>query len=274
MAETPEPLVGLVMGSDSDWVVMKDASDALDEFGVAHEVDVLSAHRMPQEMLAYGEAAAGRGLKVIIAGAGGAAHLPGMLACGHPAARDRCARAARATRWPRLAALDRADARWCPGGNRLDRRCPQRGAAGRARARDLGRRVVGAHGEVPARARRQGASQGRGAAPPPFGRRRLRRLTLPESTTFTRRTDGSLCLHALRRVRRHAERGRFPWGRRRVSAGRASTTRWRGNGPSPCRDRQRSLARTPRRRSRRAGTTRPSRRSRPPGRRWLRPASS
>jgi 5-(carboxyamino)imidazole ribonucleotide mutase len=80
MAETSEPLVGLVMGSDSDWVVMKDASDALDEFGVAHEVDVLSAHRMPQEMLAYGEAAAGRGLKVIIAGAGGAAHLPGMLA--------------------------------------------------------------------------------------------------------------------------------------------------------------------------------------------------
>ena len=80
MAETSEPLVGLVVGSDSDWVVMKDASEALDEFGIAHEVDVLSAHRMPQEMLAYGEAAAGRGLKVIIAGAGGAAHLPGMLA--------------------------------------------------------------------------------------------------------------------------------------------------------------------------------------------------
>jgi 5-(carboxyamino)imidazole ribonucleotide mutase len=84
MAETSEPLVGLVMGSDSDWVVMKDASDALDEFGIAHEVDVLSAHRMPQEMLAYGEAAAGRGLKVIIAGAGGAAHLPGMLAAVTP----------------------------------------------------------------------------------------------------------------------------------------------------------------------------------------------
>jgi 5-(carboxyamino)imidazole ribonucleotide mutase len=80
MAETPEPLVGIVMGSDSDWSVMKEASDALDEFGIAHEVDVLSAHRMPQEMLAYGDAAAGRGLKVIIAGAGGAAHLPGMLA--------------------------------------------------------------------------------------------------------------------------------------------------------------------------------------------------
>ena len=84
MAETSEPLVGLVMGSDSDWDVMKDASDALEEFGIAHEVDVLSAHRMPQEMLAYGEAAAGRGLKVIIAGAGGAAHLPGMLAAVTP----------------------------------------------------------------------------------------------------------------------------------------------------------------------------------------------
>src|SRR4051794_8856207 len=80
MAEPAEPLVGLVMGSDSDWVVMKEASEALDEFDIAHEVDVLSAHRMPQEMLAYGQAAAGRGLKVIIAGAGGAAHLPGMLA--------------------------------------------------------------------------------------------------------------------------------------------------------------------------------------------------
>jgi 5-(carboxyamino)imidazole ribonucleotide mutase len=64
MADRSEPLVGLVMGSDSDWVVMKEASDALEEFGVAHEVDVLSAHRMPKEMLAYGEAAAGRGFVV------------------------------------------------------------------------------------------------------------------------------------------------------------------------------------------------------------------
>jgi 5-(carboxyamino)imidazole ribonucleotide mutase len=74
------PLVGIVMGSDSDWPVMKEASDALDEFDVAHEVDVLSAHRMPREMLDYGSSAAGRGIKVLIAGAGGAAHLPGMLA--------------------------------------------------------------------------------------------------------------------------------------------------------------------------------------------------
>ena len=77
---TDQPRVGIVMGSDSDWPVMKDAGEALDEFGIAHEADVVSAHRMPDEMLAYGRQAAGRGLRVIVAGAGGAAHLPGMLA--------------------------------------------------------------------------------------------------------------------------------------------------------------------------------------------------
>jgi 5-(carboxyamino)imidazole ribonucleotide mutase len=74
------PLAGVVMGSDSDWPVMRAAADALDEFGVVYEADVVSAHRMPREMIEYGSAAAGRGLRVIIAGAGGAAHLPGMLA--------------------------------------------------------------------------------------------------------------------------------------------------------------------------------------------------
>lgn len=74
------PLVGVVMGSDSDWNVMREASELLDEFGVAHEVEVVSAHRTPEKMIAYGKQAAERGLKVIIAGAGGAAHLPGMLA--------------------------------------------------------------------------------------------------------------------------------------------------------------------------------------------------
>lgn len=72
------------MGSDSDWPVMKDAADALSEFDVAFEADVVSAHRMPEEMVAYGREAAGRGLSVIIAGAGGAAHLPGMLAAVTP----------------------------------------------------------------------------------------------------------------------------------------------------------------------------------------------
>ncbi len=74
------PLVGIVMGSTSDLPVMRAAGDVLTELGVAHEVRVVSAHRMPEEMIAYGREAAGRGLRVIIAGAGGAAHLPGMLA--------------------------------------------------------------------------------------------------------------------------------------------------------------------------------------------------
>jgi 5-(carboxyamino)imidazole ribonucleotide mutase len=79
-----QPRVGIVMGSDSDWPVMKLAGEALDEFGISHEADVVSAHRMPDEMLVYGKEAAARGLSVIIAGAGGAAHLPGMLAAVTP----------------------------------------------------------------------------------------------------------------------------------------------------------------------------------------------
>ncbi len=78
------PRVGIVMGSDSDWPVMKAAGEALDEFGVPYEADVVSAHRMAEEMLAYGKTAAERGLAVIVAGAGGAAHLPGMLAAVTP----------------------------------------------------------------------------------------------------------------------------------------------------------------------------------------------
>jgi 5-(carboxyamino)imidazole ribonucleotide mutase len=72
--------VGIVMGSDTDWPVMQAAGEALTEFGIEFEADVVSAHRMPEEMLAWGKEAAGRGIQVIIAGAGGAAHLPGMLA--------------------------------------------------------------------------------------------------------------------------------------------------------------------------------------------------
>lgn len=82
MSDSPSaaPLVGIVMGSDSDWPVMGEAAKALRDFAIPFEVDVVSAHRMPDEMIAYGQQAAGRGLRVIIAGAGGAAHLPGMLA--------------------------------------------------------------------------------------------------------------------------------------------------------------------------------------------------
>ncbi|MEO7754882.1 MAG: 5-(carboxyamino)imidazole ribonucleotide mutase [Terracoccus sp.] len=83
-AASSAPVVGIVMGSDSDWPVMKEAARALDELGIPYEADVVSAHRMPDEMVAYGRDAAGRGLRVIVAGAGGAAHLPGMLAAVTP----------------------------------------------------------------------------------------------------------------------------------------------------------------------------------------------
>jgi 5-(carboxyamino)imidazole ribonucleotide mutase len=78
------PPVAVVMGSDSDWPVMSGAVEALEEFGIAAEVRVVSAHRTPHDMLAYGRDAAGRGLRVLVAGAGGAAHLPGMLAAATP----------------------------------------------------------------------------------------------------------------------------------------------------------------------------------------------
>lgn len=77
---TGGPLVGIAMGSQSDWPTMRCAAEILDELGVPHEARILSAHRTPDRMFAYAEAAAGRGLRVLIAGAGGAAHLPGMLA--------------------------------------------------------------------------------------------------------------------------------------------------------------------------------------------------
>ncbi len=80
----PAALVGIVMGSDSDWPTMQAAAQACDEFDVPYEADVVSAHRMPDEMLEYGRTAAERGLRVLIAGAGGAAHLPGMLAAVTP----------------------------------------------------------------------------------------------------------------------------------------------------------------------------------------------
>ena len=81
MTEVPaKPLVGVIMGSRSDWEVMRHAADVLAELGVPHEVEVVSAHRTPDKLFTYAETAAGRGLEVIIAGAGGAAHLPGMCA--------------------------------------------------------------------------------------------------------------------------------------------------------------------------------------------------
>jgi 5-(carboxyamino)imidazole ribonucleotide mutase len=84
MTEANDPVVGIVMGSDSDWPVMEPAAQALEEFDVPYEAHVLSAHRTPRRMLDYAEGAAGRGLRVLIAGAGGAAHLPGMVAAATP----------------------------------------------------------------------------------------------------------------------------------------------------------------------------------------------
>ncbi|MFD2090337.1 5-(carboxyamino)imidazole ribonucleotide mutase [Blastococcus deserti] len=78
------PVVGIVMGSDSDWPMMEPAAGALEEFGVPYEAHVVSAHRTPRRMLDYAETAADRGLRVVIAGAGGAAHLPGMVAAATP----------------------------------------------------------------------------------------------------------------------------------------------------------------------------------------------
>lgn len=80
MSEQNKPLVGVIMGSSSDWDVMKNAVDVLKQFGVPFEAQVISAHRMPDEMFTYAETARERGLRAIIAGAGGAAHLPGMVA--------------------------------------------------------------------------------------------------------------------------------------------------------------------------------------------------
>ena len=78
--QADHPVIGIVMGSNSDWEVMQNAARMLKDFGVAFEARVVSAHRMPDEMFEYAETAAQRGLKAVIAGAGGAAHLPGMLA--------------------------------------------------------------------------------------------------------------------------------------------------------------------------------------------------
>ncbi|HEU5435955.1 MAG TPA: 5-(carboxyamino)imidazole ribonucleotide mutase [Telluria sp.] len=80
MTDSVKPLVGVVMGSSSDWDVMQHAVSMLEQFGIAHEARVISAHRMPDDMFSYAEQARARGLRAIIAGAGGAAHLPGMLA--------------------------------------------------------------------------------------------------------------------------------------------------------------------------------------------------
>ena len=144
------------MGSDSDWPVMEPAALALEEFDVPYEAHVLSAHRTPRRMLDYAEAAAGRGLRVIIAGAGGAAHLPGMVAAATPLPVIGVPRAAGPARRPGQPAVDRADAGRGAGGDRRHRRRPQRRAArrpdpGRLRRRACARRWPGSRPTWPTR---------------------------------------------------------------------------------------------------------------------------
>ena len=116
------PLVGVVMGSDSDWEVMRHAVAQLDAFAIPNEPRVLSAHRMPDDMFEYAEDAAPRGLRVIIAGAGGAAHLPGMLAAKTTIPILGRAGAVEVPSRRGFAAVDRADAQRHSGGDVRDRR--------------------------------------------------------------------------------------------------------------------------------------------------------
>jgi len=124
VASEAEPVVGIVMGSDSDWPVLEAASQALAQFGIAHEVDVVSAHRMPEQMLEYGRDAAGRGLRVLIAGAGGAAHLPGMLASVTPLPVIGVPVPLKYLDGMDSLLVDRADARGGAGGDGVDRCVP------------------------------------------------------------------------------------------------------------------------------------------------------
>ena len=156
----PAPLVGVVMGSDSDWPVMRAAAAALAEFGVAYEADVVSAHRMPHEMIRYGADAAGRGLRVIIAGAGGAAHLPGMLAAVTPLPVIGVPVAAGAPGRARLAAVHRVDAGRRPGRHRGGGRRPQRGAARGPDPRGQRRGAARADGRLPGGAAAQALAKG------------------------------------------------------------------------------------------------------------------
>ena len=141
-----DPQVGIVMGSDSDWPTMRAAAEALEEFGVPYEADVVSAHRMPEEMLAYGKDAAGRGLRVIIAGAGGAAHLPGMLAAVTPLHASVQAIATPATLVPSRSAMGRrpsSRARLRPSfGARKSGERRRQSSSGKARARASVKRSV------------------------------------------------------------------------------------------------------------------------------------
>ena len=114
--DSDKPVVGVVMGSDSDWSIMEEAATVLEEFGIPYEADVVSAHRMPEDMIAYGQQAHQRGIRVIIAGAGGAARLGYRIACYW------CPGAAEESRRHGFPAFYRADARGGSGGDRVYQR--------------------------------------------------------------------------------------------------------------------------------------------------------
>ena len=162
MTESAPPLVGVIMGSRSDWVTMKQAAETLQQFGAPFETKIVSAHRTPDWMTEYANSAAGRGIEVIIAGAGGAAHLPGMVAghtlvpvIGVPIQSHGAQRSG-------LVALHRANARRCAGGDDGHRTCwrRQRRAHGRCHS-----------GQQPARLPAGARRVSPGKSPPGHGRR-------------------------------------------------------------------------------------------------------
>ena len=107
-----KPVISIIMGSKSDWATMQKAAEVLDNFGVAYEKKVVSAHRTPDLMFKHAEEARSRGIKVIIAGAGGAAHLPGMVAAKQPFQSSVC-QSNHVPQWCGFALFYRSDARWC-----------------------------------------------------------------------------------------------------------------------------------------------------------------
>ena len=198
------PLVGIVMGSDSDWPVMKAAATALEEFDVPFEADVVSAHRMPEEMLAYGKDAAGRGLRGDHRRGRGSGAPARDARRGHPAAGDRRTGPAGEPRRPRLAALDRADAGRRAGRDRRDRQRPQRRAA---------------RGPDPGRVRRRRCASGWSSSRPSSRtprRRRARRVrndagargSSASETTGRRPTAGRPRRRALPGAAGHGRRAR------------------------------------------------------------------
>jgi hypothetical protein len=143
MSASKKPLVGIIMGSKSDWETLQHAATQLDELGVPYEAQVVSAHRTPDLLFDYAGAAAGRGLEVIIAGAGGAAHLPGMIAVEDGAAGARGAGGIKGAQGVGFVAVDRADAGRSAGGGDGDRKSggDQRGVAGDGNPGEQARKI-------------------------------------------------------------------------------------------------------------------------------------